>query len=329
MKAIRIHEHGGAEVLRYEDTDLPDPGTDEVRVTHTSVAVNYSDINVRRGGFYPVSPQMPVILGNEAAGVVTALGAEVTGVAVGDRVGYAGSGSEFFVHTGAYAAERNISADRLVPLPESMSDDHAASVMMKGLTAATIIRGVRAPLPGETVLVHAAASGVGLVLAQWAVHLGATVIGTVGSKAKADVAREHGVEHCVLYREVDFREAVRELRPRGVDLVYDGVGADTFLPSLEVVRPFGTIVNYGNASGPVPPLDLFQLASRGSLSVSRVGVELRDLDFYRSSMAEVFDLVSSGAVRVHTGQTFDLRDARLAHEILEAGRTAGSTVLHV
>ncbi len=270
IKAIRIHENGGPEVLRWEDHDIASPGPGEVRVRHTAIAVNYSDINVRQGGFYIARPlRFPVILGNEAAGVVASVGPAVTGVQSGDRVAYAGMRGEFFEDTGAYAQERNVPAERLVKLPDGVSDRQAAGMMVKGLTASLIVNHVYRPKPADTILIHAAASGVGLILTQWAKHLGATVIGTVGSTAKGDVARQHGCDHVILYRETDFADAVKQIVPPGVSAVFDGVGKDTFMASLRCVRPFGMLVNYGNASGHPLPLDLLLLAKGGSLSVCR------------------------------------------------------------
>ena len=273
MQAIRIHAHGGPEVMRWEEVALPPPAAGEARIRHTAIAVNFSDINQRRGGFYTAGPvPMPMILGNEAAGVVESVGPGVTAVRPGDRVAYAGVNAAFYQYTGAYAEARNMPAARLVSLPEGISDAQAAAMMVKGLTASLIVNRVWRPRPGDWVLIHAAASGVGLILAQWASHLGATVIGTVGSPAKAGIAAAHGCRHTVLYRETDFVAAVRSLAPEGVHAVLDGVGRDTFMPSLDCLRPFGIAVNYGNASGHVPPLDLLDLSRKGSLSVSRPGL---------------------------------------------------------
>ena len=210
-----------------------------------------------------------MILGNEAAGVVASVGPGVTDVKPGDRVGYAGMSAEFFEQTGAYAEERNVPVERLLKLPAGVTEQQAAGMMVKGLTASLIINHVYRPKPGDTILIHAAASGVGLILTQWAKHLGATVIGTVGSAEKAEIAQAHGCDHTILYRETDFADAVKQIVPQGVSAVFDGVGKDTFMASLRCVRPFGMLVNYGNASGHPPPLDLLLLAKGGSLSVCR------------------------------------------------------------
>ena len=216
---------------------------------------------------------MPIILGNEAAGVVESVGPGVTNVKPGDRIAYVGVNAAFYQHTGAYAEQRNMPAARLIPLPDGISDQQAAAMMVKGLTASLIVHRVFRPKPGDVVLIHAAASGVGMILAQWAKHLGATVIGTVGSKEKAEIAAAHGCDHTILYRETDFVAAVKRIAPKGVHAVLDGVGKDTFMPSLDCLRPFGIIVNYGNASGHVPPLDILDLSRKGALSVSRPGLQ--------------------------------------------------------
>ena len=330
MKAIRIHAHGGPEVMRWEEVELPAPAAGEARIRHTAIAVNFSDINQRRGGFYSADPApMPLILGNEAAGVVESVGPGVTGVGPGDRVAYAGVNAAFYQSTGAYAEERNMPAGRLVPIPPGISDRQAAAMMVKGLTASLIVNRVWHPRPGKAVLIHAAASGVGLILAQWASHLGATVIGTVGSQEKAQVAADHGCRHTVLYRETDFVAAVRKIAPEGVHAVLDGVGKDTFMASLDCLRPFGMAVNYGNASGHVPPLDLLDLARRGGLSVSRPGLShyLKEPGVLHAAAAELFGLVAGGTLRIKIGRTYPLRDAAQAHRDLESRTFAGSAVL--
>lgn len=329
-KAVRMYRNGGPDVLVWEDHELAPPGPGQVRVRHTAIALNFSDINVRRGGFYIADPQaFPVILGNEAAGVVASIGAGVTGVRPGDRVAYVGSGGPFYEATGSYAEERNILASCLIPLPATITDEQAAAFMLKGLTASLVINRTFRPKPGDTVLVHAAASGVGLVLVQWSRHLGATVIGTVGSADKATVAAAHGCHHTILYRETDFVAAVKRLCPRGVSAVFDGVGRDTFMPSLDCMRPFGMLVNYGNASGHPPPLDLLLLAKKGSLSVSRPAFShhIADPAEARAACEELFDLVSRGVLRIEIGKSYALKDAAEAHRDVEARRIAGSIVL--
>jgi NADPH2:quinone reductase len=334
MKAIRIHTHGGPEVMRWEEVELPPPAAGEARVRHTAIAVNFSDVNQRRGGFYTAKPApMPLILGNEAAGVVESVGPGVSNVNPRDRVAYVGVNAAFYQHTGAYAEQRNMPAARLVPLPGSISDRQAAAMMVKGLTASLIFNRVWRPQtrsgPGDTVLIHAAASGVGMVLGQWASHLGATVIGTVGSNEKARVAAEHGCHHTILYRETDFVAATRKIAPKGVHAVLDGVGKDTFTASLDCLRPFGIIVNYGNASGHVPPFDLLDLSRKGALSVSRPGLShyLNEPGALHAAAAELFALVADGTLRIKIGRTYPLRDAAQAHRDMESRAFAGSAVL--
>jgi NADPH2:quinone reductase len=330
VKAIRIHAHGGPEVMRWEDVDLPSPAAGEARVRHTAIAVNFSDINVRRGGFYSSAPApMPLILGNEAAGVVESVGPGVGNVQPGDRVAYAGVNGNFHQHTGAYAEARNVPAARLIALPDGISDAQAAAMMVKGLTASLVVHRVFRPKPGDVVLIHAAASGVGLILAQWAKHLGATVIGTVGSREKAELAAAHGCHHTILYRETDFVAAVKQIVPKGVHAVLDGVGKDTFMPSLDCIRPFGIIVNYGNASGHVPPLDILELSKKGALSVSRPGLShhLRDLDEFHAAANELFGLVAGGTIKIEISRSYPLRDAAQAHRDVESRQFAGSIVL--
>jgi len=330
MKAIRIHAHGGPEAMRWEEVGLPPPAAGEARVRHTAIAVNFSDINQRRGGFYSSGPApMPMIPGNEAAGVVESVGPGVTEVKLGDRVAYAGVNAAFYQCTGAYAEARNLPAVRLVPVPEGISDRQAAAMMVKGLTASLIVNRVWRPTPGDAVLVHAAASGVGMILVQWIRHLRATVIGTVGSPEKARVAAAHGCHHVILYRETDFVAATRKIAPKGVHAVLDGVGKDTFMSSLDCLRPFGIIVNYGNASGHVPPLDLLDLARKGGLSVSRPGLShyLKEPGALHAAAAELFALVAGGTLAIEIGRTYPLRDAAQAHRDVESRTVAGSVVL--
>jgi NADPH2:quinone reductase len=327
-RAIRIHENGGPEVMRWEEIELPPPGAGEVRLRHTAIAVNFSDVNVRRGGFYIAKAQrFPLIPGNEAAGIVAVPGAGVAAVRQGERVAYVGTGGPFYEATGSYAEERNVPGDCLVKLPEGISERTAAALLLKGLTAAMIVNRVFRPGRGDTVLVHAAASGVGLLLCQWSKHLGATVIGTVGSAAKADIARAHGCDHALPY--ADFPEQVKRIAPRGVSVVFDGVGKDTFGRSIPCVRRFGVLVNYGNASGHVPPLDLLLLAKHGSLSVSRPGFShyVAEMGGLAAASAELFDLVARGVLRVEIGRTYALRDAATAHRDLEARAFFGSALL--
>lgn len=330
MKAIGIHGNGGPEVLQPIEIDLPAPGAGQVRMRHTAIAVNFSDINVRSGGFYlGDGPGFPIVLGNEAAGVVEAVGPGVAQFEIGERVAYAGTGGLFFHDTGAYAQQRNLPAHCLVKLPHDVSDEQAAALLLKGLTAAVVVHHCHKPRPGETVLVHAAASGVGSLLAQWSAHLGATVIGTVGSRTKADFARAHGVAHAILYREQDFVAATRQLAPGGVAAVYDGVGKDTFIPSFDCLRPFGAAVNYGNASGPVPPFNLMLLAQKGCLALHRPG-----FGFYAATPEtrqpacdELFALLRQGVIEATVSHRFALADAAEAHRTVEQGRSMGTVLL--
>jgi len=330
MKAIAIHRHGGPEVLELIDIELPPPGPHEVRLRHTAIGVNFSDINVRNGGFYLGNgPRFPVILGNEAAGIVEAVGSEVSGFQRGDRVAYAGMGGLFFVNTGAYAEQRNVPAAVLVKLPDDISDQQAAAMLLKGLTASVVVHRCYRPQPGDTVLIHAAASGVGSLLAQWCAHLGATVIGTVGSEAKAQFARAHGCRHTILYRQEDFVAATKKLVPEGVAAVFDGVGQDTFIPSFDCVRPFGAVVNYGNASGNVPPFNLMLLAQKGCLALHRpgFGFHANTPETRVEACNELFQLVRNGALKVEVSRTYALRDATQAHADAEQGRNTGSVLL--
>jgi len=330
MKAVRINANGGPEVLRLEEIDIAPPGRGEARVRQTAIGINFSDINVRRGGFYIARPpRFPMILGNEAAGVVESIGTGVSGVKPGDRVVYAGMRGEFFEETGAYVEARNVPAERLLVLPPGVSEQQAAAMMVKGFTASLIINRIFRPKPGEPILIQTAAGGDGMILCQWAKHLGAVVIGTVGSSAKADVAKTHGCDHAIAYRETDFVAAVKAIAPNGVAAVFDGVGKDTFMASLDCVRPFGMLANYGNASGHPPPLDLLQLAKRGSLSVCRPALSslTADVPAMRAAAAELFDLVARGVIKIAIGASYPLQDAAQAHGDIEARKVAGSVLL--
>ena len=320
-KAIRFHEPGGPEVLRWEAVDIGQPEPTEVVVRHGAVGLNYIDV-YHRTGLYPLP--MPSGLGLEGAGTVTAVGADVTDLALGDRVAYASP------PLGAYAEERRIPADRVVRLPESVDDRTAAAVMLKGLTAQYLLRRTYRVQPGETILFHAAAGGVGTLACQWASHLGATVIGTVGSDEKAELARANGCDHVVVSSREDIVERVMDITDgAGVPVVYDSVGRDTWEASLDCLRRFGTMVSFGNASGPVEPIAPTVLAGKGSLYLTRPTVmdytaERGDLE---AGAAELFEVVASGAVRVDVRQEYALADAAQAHRDLEARRLTGSTVL--
>ncbi|MDJ0278052.1 quinone oxidoreductase [Sphingomonas sp. 2R-10] len=327
--AVRIHDHGDREQMRWEEAPIAAPDAGWVQLRHTAIGVNFSDVNVRRGGFYPGHrPGFPLTLGNEAAGVVELVGTGVTDVAVTDRVAYAGLLGQFFEDTGAYTQRRNVPAARLVAIPDAVTDQQAAAMLMKGCTASLIINRLGRPQKGDVVLIHTVASGVGSILCQWAHHLGATVIGTAGSTAKAGIGRANGCAHVILYRETGFVAAVRALAPQGIDLVLDGVGKDTFLDSLDLLRPFGRAVNYGNASGNVPPFDIMKLAVK-SITVARAGVtgHIADTTAFRQVAGELFALVAAGAIHPAIGQTYELRDASEAHRDLEEARHSGSLLL--
>jgi NADPH2:quinone reductase len=317
---MRIHRTGGPEVLSWEQDVLAPPGPGEVRLRQTAVGLNFID-TYHRSGLYPLP--LPAVLGREAVGVVEAMGAGVSELAPGDRVAYA-------LSAGAYATGRNIRASELVRVPEGLADRTVAGVMLKGLTAWYLLRRTFPVVRGTTVLVHAAAGGVGMLLCQWAAALGAVVIGTAGSRAKANLAASHGCAHPIVYTEEDFVARVRELTAgRGVDVVYDGVGKDTYPRSLDCARPRGLVVLYGQASGPVPPFDLQVLAQKGSLFTTRPTLAhyIADPEELRAGAAELFDAVLGGAVKVEVGRTYPLSEAAQAHRDLEARRTTGSTVL--
>jgi NADPH2:quinone reductase len=321
IHGIRIHQHGGPDVLKYEPVEVGKPGRGEVRLRHTAIGLNFIDV-YDRTGLYPAA--LPLILGREAAGVVTDVGRGVRGLAEGDRVAYV-------LHVpGAYVDERVVPADRMVKVPPQVSDAQAAAAMLKGLTAQYLLRSTYRVRRGDPVVIHAAAGGVGLIAVQWARHLGAEVIAVAGSEEKAAIAREHGAHHTLLQDSADLAARVRGLtRGRGVPVVYDSVGRDTFMASLDCLRPRGLMVTYGNASGPVPPFAPLELSKRGSLYLTRPTLfhyiaTRRELD---RAAAELFEVIGSGAVKLRIGQTFALADAAVAHRELEARRTTGSTVL--
>jgi len=327
-KAIRIYQNGGPEVLRWEDVDVPQPGPGEVLLRHTAVGLNYADVNLRNGTFYiHTKLPLPAILGNEGAGVVEGLGSNVDNVKVGDRVVYVSPSG--MAPPGSYSQLRVIEADQLVQSPDNISDQQAAAAFLKGLTAWCIVRRVFPVRPRHTILIHAAAGGVASFLCQWSKHLGATVVGTVGSAEKAHAARAAGCDHIILYREVDFVREVNLLFPDGVSAVFDGVGKDTFLPSLQCLDPFGTLVNFGNASGTPPPLDIRLLGARGSQMVTRMGMGFffKDRQIQAKAAEEVFELMSKGVLRARIERTYPLCEAAQAHRDLEGRRTMGSVVL--
>jgi NADPH2:quinone reductase len=321
MKAIRITETGGPEVMKLVDTEIGAPGPGQVRVRQTAVGLNYID-TYHRSGLYPL--QFPSGLGLEAAGVVEEVGEGVSSLKVGDRIAY-GTGP-----IGAYAGVRNLPANRLVKLPPSISDETAAGMMLKGMTARYLLRATYVVKPGDTILLHAAAGGVGLIMSQWAKALGATVIGTVGSDAKADIARAHGCDHVINYAAEDTVKRVRELTGgKGVPVVYDGVGKDTLMISLDCLSPRGLMVSFGNASGPVPPLDVLQLSAKGSLYVTRPTLNTytaSDADLQETAQ-DLVNVVASGKVKIPVNQRYALADVVQAHRDLEGRKTTGTTVL--
>ncbi len=320
-KAIRIHAHGGPDAMRWEDVPTPEPGPAEALVHHTAVGLNYIDVYFRTG-LYKI-PTMPATLGMEAAGVVRAVGADVQDVKVGDRVAYATA------PIGAYATDRVISADRLVKLPDGIDDQTAAAMMLQGLTAQYLLRRTYKVQPGDPILVHAAAGGVGLIMCQWARHLGAIVIGVVSTEAKAELARAHGAAHVIIGHERLPAEVKRITGGAMVPVVYDSVGKDTFTASLDCLRPLGLMASFGSSSGPVPPFDLGVLAAKGSLFLTRPS--LATYTALRSDLVagaeDLFQAVQSGAVHIRVNQTYALKDAAAAHAALEARQTTGSTVL--
>ena len=320
--AIRIHEYGGPEVLRWEEVAVGDPGPGELRIRHGAIGLNYIDV-YHRTGLYPL-PALPWTLGMEGAGRVEAVGPGVSEFKVGDRVAYASP------PVGAYAEVRLMPADRVVALPDAIDERAAAAMLLQGMTAQYLLRRSYRVQAGDTILLHAAAGGVGLIASQWARHLGATVIGTVGSEAKAALARAHGCDHVIDYRRENIVERVREITGgAGVAVVYDSVGKDTFMDSLDCLRPLGMMVSFGNASGPVPAFEPGLLAAKGSLFFTRPSLmhyTARRADLLASA-AELFAVVTSGAVKLEVNQTYPLAETAQAHRDLEARQTTGSTVL--
>lgn len=321
VHAIRIHEVGGPEKMKWEEVEVGAPGPGQIRLKNSAAGLNYID-TYHRTGLYKLP--LPLTLGMEGAGVVTAVGDGVTDIKVGDRVAYASA------PLGSYSEERLMQADRVVVLPEGISDQTAAAIMLKGMTTEYLVLRTYKVKPGDTVLFHAAAGGVGLLFGQWAKALGATVIGTVGSEDKAKLAKAHGYDHVINYRTENFVERVKEItKGAGVPVVYDGVGKDTWGGSLDCLSPFGLMVSFGNASGPVPPFEIATLAGKGSLYVTRptlVTYTAKRTDLVNSAKA-LFDVVMSGKVKVEVPQTYALKDAARAHADLEARKTTGSTLL--
>ena len=321
VKAIRAHKTGGPEVLQFEDVTLPQPGPGEILIRNRAIGLNFIDTYFR-SGLYP-APQLPFTLGNESAGDVLAVGPNVTEFKPGDRVAVVAG-------LGAYAEERIVPAASVVALPEGISYEAAASMLLKGLTAEYLLHRTYKVKPGDTILVHAAAGATGLILCQWGKALGATVIGTVGSKEKAELAKAHGADHVINYREEDFAARVKEITGGALcDVVYDGVGKDTFMKSLDTLKPFGLLASFGNASGAVEAFNLGILAAKGSLYVTRptLNTHTAKRETMIAMAKNLFDTVVSGKVKVPVNATFPLKDAADAHRLLESRGTTGSTVL--
>jgi len=322
VKAVCIHEHGDASVMRFENVTIGAPGPGDVLLRQTAIGLNFIDI-YNRSGTYPLE-SFPSILGYEGAGVVEAIGENVSEFELGDRVAYCSSS------IGAYSEVRLISADELVKLPDTIDDEAAAAMMLQGLTAQYLIRTTYRVQPGDKVLFHAAAGGVGLIACQWLKHLGATIIGTVGSDEKAKLAKAHGCDHTILYRSENVVNRVHELtNTEGVSVVYDGVGKDTFYDSLDCLRPLGMLVSFGNASGPIESFDPAILAQKGSLFLTRpilfhYNSNRKDL---LANAKELFEVVESGIVKIEINQRFPLAEAEKAHRQLEGRQTTGSTIL--
>jgi NADPH2:quinone reductase len=319
--AIRFHQVGGPEVLQFESVTVGDPGPSQVRIRQTAVGLNYID-TYQRSGLYKLP--LPSGIGGEAAGVVEAVGPDVGELKAGDRVAYSGGAP------GAYAEVRVMPIDRLVKIPEGVSDRSAATLMLKGLTVQYLLRQTYAVKAGETILLHAAAGGIGLIACQWARALGATVIGTVGSDAKAELAKANGCTHTIVYTRENFVEKVKEITGgKGVPVVYDAVGKDTFPGSLDCLSPRGLFVSFGNSSGPVPPFEILLLSQKGSLYATRPTLATytaKRADLLKMA-EEMFALVQSGKLKNDARQTYALKDAAQAHRDLESRKTSGSTVL--
>ena len=320
VTAIRVHETGGPEVMKAEQVDVGAPGAGQVRLRHTAIGVNFIDTYFRTGLYKTALPFIP---GNEAAGVVEAVGEGVTDFKPGDRVAY-------IFGPGTYVQERLVPADKLVPVPDGVSDQVAAAVLLKGLTAQYLLRRTFKVEAGHEILIHAAAGGVGLIAGQWAKHLGATVIGTAGSPEKIELALAHGYDHVINYRTEDFVARTLEITEgRKVEVVYDSVGKDTFSGSLDVLKPLGLLALFGQSSGPVPPFDLNILNQKGSLFLTRPSLfaYMANRTVLLKAAEELFGLIASGVLTIPVNQTFPLSEARAAHEALEGRHTTGTTIL--
>ena len=322
VAAVRVHKHGGPEVLTFEDVEIPAPGQGQIKIKQYACGINFIDTYFRNG-LYPSPVGMPFIAGNESAGEVIAVGPGVTDVRVGERVAFVGP-------LGGYAGERVIPAERAVKLPDNISYEQAAGMMLKGMTAQYLLNRTFKVGKGTNVLMHAAAGGVGLILCQWANHLGANVIGTVGSKEKAELAKANGCHHTILYRDENFVERVKEITGGKLcDVVYDGIGANTFPASLDCIRPMGMFVSFGSASGPIKAFDINMLQFKGSLFATRPTLNhyAAKRDDLMAISKDLFDKVGSGAVKIPVNQKYPLKDARKAHEDLEHRDTTGASIL--
>lgn len=320
VHAIRIHQHGGPEVMTWEEIEVGEPGEGQVRLNHRAIGLNYID-TYHRSGLYKIS--LPAVIGTEGAGEVTAVGPGVTDLKVGDRVAYASP-------MGAYTEERLIPADRVVKIPDGIDDQTAAAMMLQGMTVRYLLKETFKVGPGTTMLLHAAAGGIGLIACQWAKHLGATIIGTAGSPEKCKLAQDHGATYTINYRTEDFVARTKELtNGKGVDVVYDSVGKDTFPGSLDCLKPRGLWVSFGNASGAVPPFDILMLSAKGSLYATRptLATYTATREDLVATANDLFDVVSRGIVKINVNQTYALKDAAQAHRDLESRKTTGSTIL--
>ena len=321
-KAVQVHNYGGPEVLKYEDVEVGKPGPGQLRVRHHAIGVNFIDTYFRTGQY--AAPSLPFVLGNEAAGEVVEVGEGVAGFKPGDRVAYV-------ITLGNYAEERLADVKLVVKLPDSVDYDTAAAMMLKGMTVQYLLRRTFAVKPGDTILFHAAAGGVGLIATQWAKHLGATVIGTVGSEEKAELAKKNGCDHVILYREEDVAKRVREITGgEGVPVVYDGVGEATFQGSLDSLKPFGVLVSFGSASGPIEAFNLGVLAQKGSLYVTRptLMTHMAKRETLDEIAKDLFDVVGRGAVKIPIHSRRKLSEAEAVHRALEGRETTGATIMH-
>jgi NADPH2:quinone reductase len=322
VAAVRVHKHGGPEVLTFEEIEVPAPGQGQIKIRQHACGVNYIDTYFRMG-MYPSPVGMPFVSGNEGAGEVIAVGPGVTDIKVGDRVAYV-------VGLGGYSAERLLPADRVVKIPASISYEQAAGMMLKGMTAQYLLNRTYKVTKGSTILMHAAAGGVGQILCQWANHLGATVIGTVGSKEKGEIAKAHGAHHIIYYRTEDFAAKVKEITGgKMCDVVYDGIGKATFPASLDCLRPLGMFASFGSASGQIEAFNINILQTKGSLFATRPTLNnyVAKREDLVATANDLFNVVASGAVKIPINQKYPLKDAQKAHRDLEGRETTGSSIL--